>query len=85
MVDTGNTANRLHAAWNSLGRTAAVATGALVALIALDHDVSLDIAALRGGLTTLAVLLLVKYAARALHWSETASETGSVNKERDTR
>jgi hypothetical protein len=85
MVDSGNTANRLQTAWNSLGRTAAAAAGLVVALIALESDVDLDIAALRGGLTMLAVLLLVKYAARALRWSETAADVGSVNKERETR
>lgn len=79
MVDTGHTANRLVAAWLSTGRALAAAAGALVALIALDHDVDLDIAALRGGLATLAVLLLVRSGARALRWSE--SEPGRAHEE----
>ena len=83
MVDTSNTAQRLVAAWLSTGRAFAVAAGALAALIALDHDVDLDVAALRGGLTTLAVLLLVKYAARALRWSESGEPLSK--QERDTR
>ncbi|MBI5434172.1 MAG: hypothetical protein HZA52_15165 [Planctomycetes bacterium] len=83
MVDTGNTAVRLVTAWLSTGRAIAVAAGALVALIALDHDVDLDIAALRGGLTTIVVVLLVKYGARALHWSETAPEPQPVDEKKE--
>lgn len=70
MVDTRHTANRLVAAWLSTGNALAAAAGALVALVALRSNVGLDVAALRGGLTTLAVLVIVKYSARALRWSE---------------
>jgi hypothetical protein len=80
-VDTGSAATRLISAWLSNGRALAAAAGALVALIALDHDVDLDVAALRGGLTTLAVLVLVKQSARALSWSEQEPPTAPKQKE----
>jgi hypothetical protein len=69
MVDTGKTAGSLAATWLSIGRRAAVGGGAAVALVALWNDVNLWMASLRGGLTCIAVLVLAKYAARALHWS----------------
>ncbi|MCK6445381.1 MAG: hypothetical protein L6Q99_03230 [Planctomycetes bacterium] len=70
MVDTRHAANRLVAAWLSTGNALAAAAGALVALVALRTGVDVDVAALRGGLTTIAVLVIVRYSARALRWSE---------------
>lgn len=47
-------------AWRAMGHRAAVAAGALAALISLIHHVPVSVASLRGGLAWLAVLVVAK-------------------------
>lgn len=53
-------------AWARATRRLAAAAGAAVALAALLNDVALEIAVLRGGATTVGLLLVVRYGLRVL-------------------
>lgn len=64
MTETLITAHKLSAAWLALGKRAAVAAGALAALVALIHDAPLWVATLRGAAVWAAVLALA-FAGRA--------------------
>jgi hypothetical protein len=59
------TAHPLSAAWLALGRRAAVAGGALAALVSLYFDTPVWVASLRGALAWVALRVLVRLTAHA--------------------
>lgn len=65
----------------SLGHRAAVIGGCLVALLALFQDSRVSTAAMRGGLTYLAVLLIAKWGFAALQRAHNLEVAQSVNEE----
>jgi hypothetical protein len=65
MTDSPITAHSLQAAWLAFGRRAAVAGGALAALVSLLFDAPVRVASLRGALAWLALRVLVSLCARA--------------------
>ncbi len=79
----------LELALASFGRRIAVAAGALVALVSLLVEVPVWVASLRGGLTTISVLLVVRLGGRVLGRlradpaPEAPSAAGSSSPERD--
>ena len=66
MVDRSTAELRLTSAWRSLGTRVAVAGGSGMALLSLFHHVPPSTAALRGGATWLALLLVTRAGAFAL-------------------
>lgn len=65
MSDRGIRAHPLSAAWLAIGRRAAVAGGALAALLSLWFDAPVWVASLRGALAWLALQALVRVTAAA--------------------
>ena len=65
MTDTGITAHPIADAWLAFGRRAAVAGGALAALVSLFFDAPVWVASLRGALAWLAVRALARLCAHA--------------------
>ena len=66
MVDKVADGASLRSAWRSLGQRVAVAGGAFVAFVALFHHVPPSTAALRGGVTWLALLAATRLGGWAL-------------------
>jgi hypothetical protein len=69
MADKVNTGRLLATEWLALARYSAVAGGALVAMVSLLFDVPLRIASLRGALTLVALLVVIRCAQNALEWA----------------
>lgn len=65
MTDRPITAHPLAAAWLAFGRRAAVAGGALAALVSLFFDTPVWVASLRGALAWIAIRVLVRLCAHA--------------------
>jgi hypothetical protein len=65
MSDRGITAHPLAVAWLALGRRAAVAGGALAALVSLWFHTPVWVASLRGALAWLVLRVLVRLTAEA--------------------
>lgn len=65
MTDSPITAHSLPAAWLAFGRRAAVAGGALAALVSLFFDAPVWVASLRGALAWLVLRVLVRLCAHA--------------------
>jgi hypothetical protein len=74
MVDKVNTARLLAMEWLALARYSAVTAGVLVAIVSLLLDVPLQIASLRGALTLVALLVVIRCAQHALAWSSEGVE-----------
>jgi len=74
MDDKVNTARRLSLQWLALARHLAVGAGALVALVSLIVDAPLETASLRGALTVIALLVVTRYAHRAIAWALAARD-----------
>lgn len=66
MADREGVEPSLGPVWSAAGRRIAAAAGAGTALVALANHVPVHVAALRGGLTLLAVLAVTHVAALAL-------------------
>ena len=67
MADSHNSTQPLEHAWLLLGKSLAVATGALIALFSLLFHVPVWVASLRGGLAFLGVWIIVRVAGAVLH------------------
>ena len=88
MVDKAHNADSLRSAWRCLGQRVAVAGGSLVALVALLQHTPPSTAALRGGVTWLAVLAMTRLGGLALAHAhrfdlERAARLTSGDAERD--
>lgn len=70
MVDKPGIDTPLSTAWRSLGSRLAVSGGCLAALISLLHHVPVSTAAVRAGLTWLALLAVTRVGAAALRFAE---------------
>ena len=68
-------------AWRSMGHRAAVAAGALAALISLFHHVPVSIASLRGAGAYIAVLLVAKYGLVAFERARALEQRALVDEE----
>ena len=72
MADSPNSTQPLEHAWLHLGKSLAVATGALIALFSLLFHVPVWVASQRGGLAFLGVWIIVRAAGAVLHRVKTA-------------
>lgn len=72
MADSPNSTQPLEHAWLQLGKSLAVATGALIALLSLLFHVPVWVASVRGGLAFIGVHVVVRVAAAALRRAPSA-------------